>query len=117
MFSEWVFIDTSIPSWLQNIEMTTPNLENLAGQVQSINTRLDTVVRTMLDERERMDDRFEKTLERLHKRLDEALDLKQEVATHSHRISMLEKITWFAATSGVLGLVGALWSFVKQGLH
>lgn len=118
MFSEWLFIDTSIPLWLQNTEMTTtPNIEHLAGQISGITARLDTVVRTMLEERERMDDRFEKTLERLHKRLDEALDLKQEIATHSHRIAALEKVMWFAATSGVAGLVGAVWGFVRQGLH
>lgn len=118
MFTEWVFIDTNPPTWLQIAEMTTPpNVENLAGQISGINNRLDTVVRTMLEERERMDDRFEKTLERLHKRLDEALDLKQEIATHSHRIAALEKVMWFAATSGVAGLVAAVWSFVRAGLH
>jgi predicted nucleic acid-binding Zn-ribbon protein len=117
MFSEWIFSDASKPLWLQNTEMTTPNIENLAGQIAGINTRLDSAVRATLEERERMDDRFEKTLERLHKRLDEALDLKQEIATHSHRIAALEKVMWFAATSGVAGLVGALWSFVRQGLN
>lgn len=117
MFSEWIFSDTYESTWLKNQEMTTPNIENLAGQIQSIHARLDTVVRTMLEERERMDDRFEKTLERLHKRLDEALDLKQEIATHSHRIAAIEKVMWFAATSGVAGLVGAVWGFVRQGLH
>jgi hypothetical protein len=117
MFSEWIFSDTYEQTWLKNQEMTTPSIDNLAGQINGINNRLDTVVRTMLEERERMDDRFEKTLERLHKRLDEALDLKQEIATHSHRIAAIEKVMWFAATSGVGGLVAALWTFVKGGLH
>lgn len=117
MFSEWIFIDTSRATWLQNTEMTTPNIENLAGQVEGINNRLDSVVRATLEERERMDERFEKTLERLHKRLDEALDLKQEVASHEARISMVEKVMWFAVTSGAVGLFSALWGFLKAGLH
>jgi hypothetical protein len=117
MFSEWIFSDTNSPSCLQIKEMTTPNIDNFAGQIEGINARMDTMVRTMLEERERMDDRFEKTLERLHKRLDDALDLKQEVASHEARIGMIEKVMWFAATSGVAGLVAALWGFVKGGLN
>lgn len=117
MFSEWIFSDTLKPTWLKINEMTTPNIENLAGQIEGINARMDTVVRTMLDERERMDDRFEKTLERLHRRLDEALDLKQEVASHEARLKMVEKVMWFAVTSGAVGLFSALWGFLKAGLH
>lgn len=126
MFSEWVFIEQTPLTWMEVFEMTTP--DRMQGQIEVMNQRINSLSDGLLEvgkigtmAREAMATDSKQSLQRIHERIDDVFkeirglaELKTVIHGVETRVAHLEKIVWFALTSGIAGLCAALWQFIGK---